>query len=981
MTDKTRDLDLARFRSRLESEQGPKYWRSLDELAEDDSFQEFLKQEFPEQAHAMDDGVDRRSFVKLMSASFAMAGLAACKLPPEQIVPYVQKPEEIIPGKPLYFATAMPVSGVATGLLVESHMGRPTKIEGNPQHPASLGASDAYHQASVLGLYDPDRSDAVRYLGEVSTWTDFLAALQRSLAALKPRQGAGFRLLTETITSPSLGDLIRKTLAQYPQAVWHQYEPLTPAVHDTVYHFERANVIVALDSDILGSGPGHLRYARDYASRRRLSDGARTMNRLYAVGPQMTVTSSIADNRLPIRASEVEGFAASVLQAVGGAASGGGSAHQPWIAALAKDLLANRGASIVVAGDDQPATVRATVDAINAALGNVGQTVTRIAPLEVQPVDQLQSLRTLVADMQAGRVQSLVMLGGNPVYNAPADFNFAAALNRVPFRAHLSAYYDETSERCHWHIPDAHYLESWGDARAYDGTVSIIQPLIAPLYNGRSAWEVMGGVLGDFRAPHDIIRDYWRANAPQAASDDGWRKILHDGAFAAPVAAAAPAVVPPATPRSAQTATGLEIIFTADPNVYDGRFGNIGWLQEAPRPMTKISWDNVAMFSPNTARRLGLQTRDALGGAVVDMVEIELAGRRVEAPIWIVPGQADDTVVVALGLGRTRAGRVGNNVGFNAYALRTSSAMRFASGVQVRKTGNTYKIACTQGHFRMEDRGTVQAAPLATYLANPGFARGHDAETEHLDLYPEYPYDEYRWGMAVDTSVCTGCNGCVIACQAENNIPIVGKSEVLRQREMHWLRIDRYFEGDAANPAVYNQPVMCQHCEKAPCEPVCPVEATSHSDDGLNDMTYNRCIGTRYCSNNCPYKVRRFNFLAYSDFDTESLKLQRNPDVTVRSRGVMEKCTYCVQRIREGRRQAEKEGRKVRDGEVVTACQAACPTQAIVFGDINDSNSRVAKLKNTPLNYGMLTELNTQPRTSYLATVRNPNPEIPAEQA
>lgn len=987
MTTKDAELDLSTFRARLEAEEGPKYWRSLEELAEDENFREFLFEEFPRQAGPMEEGTDRRGFMKLMGASFAMAGLAACRAPVEHIVPYVNKPEEILPGRPLFFATAMSLSGVATGLVVESHEGRPTKIEGNPEHPASLGASGAFHQASVLDLYDPDRSPAVRYLGEVATWGDFLTSLQKQLEQTGAAQAGGVRILTETISSPTLGAQIRALLARFPGAVWHQYEPLGVnnvregarlafgGYVDTIYDFEKANVIFSLDSDFLNSGAAHLRYTRQFADRRRVSSGAKTMNRLYAIGPTLNVTAGMADNRLPVRALDVEAFAREVAAGLGiGLPSGTASPHAGWVAALVRDLQANRGASVIVAGEGQPAAVHALAHAMNQALGNVGTTVTHITPVEVEPVDQVASLRQLVADMNAGRVSTLMMLGGNPVFTAPVDFNFADALSKLPFRAHLSAYYDETSERCQWHIPEAHYLESWGDVRAFDGTVSIIQPLIAPLYNGKTGTEFVGAVLSDMRSAHDMVRDRWMA---QLGGEEGWRRALHDGLIpntALPATSVAVTTLPPATERPGPAGGGaLELIFTADSTLYDGRFANNSWLQELPKPMTKLVWDNVAMVSPATAARLGLENET--------VVELRFGGRKVSAPVWVMPGQADDSVMIQVGHGRTRAGRVGNGTGFNAYSIRNSGALSFGPGLELHKTGATYKLACTQGHQRMEGRQLVRAATLGGYLENPAFAKTKlDLDEHPPELYPEYRYDEYRWGLTVDTSVCVGCNGCVAACQAENNIATVGKKEVLRQREMHWLRIDRYFEGSDANPKVLHQAVLCMHCEKAPCEPVCPVEATSHSDDGLNDMTYNRCVGTRYCSNNCPYKVRRFNFFQYSDFETESLKLGRNPNVTVRSRGVMEKCTFCVQRIRRGRRAAEREGRRIGDGDIVTACQAACPSRAISFGDLNDKQADVTRLKASPLNYGLLVELNTQPRVSYLATVRNPNPEIEADR-
>ena len=992
MTTTSQPLDLEAFRARMTALDGPRYWRSLEELSEDEDFREYLFEEFPRQAGGMEEGVDRRSFMKLMGASFALAGLAACRAPVERIIPYVEKPEDIIPGKPLFFATAMPLSGVLTGILVESHEGRPTKIEGNPQHPASLGASDAYQQASVLGLYDPDRSDSLRYVGEISTWGNFLTALRQRLDGLRARGlQSGLRILTETITSPSLATQIRTVLAQYPGAVWHQYEPVGSGsgragsrlafgrYADSVYRFDRADVIVALDSDFLSFGPGHLRYARDFADRRRVSGGQTTMNRLYVAESTMSSTGGIADHRLSLASSEIERLARALASTlgVGGAAAATPAApeHAAWLSALARDLQEHRGRSLIVVGESQPPAVHAIGHAINQLLGNVGSTIVHIGPIEPVPVDQLESLRQLVTDMKGGRVAALLIVSGNPVYTAPADFDFATALSRVPFRAHLSAYYDETSERCDWHIPEAHYLESWGDGRAYDGTVSIIQPLIAPLYNGKSAWELVGAMLNDTRSAHDLIRDYWRAQLGGGESDEGWRRMLHDGFLAGsslpPIAVSA--AVPPADTGTLPATAGLEVVFHADANLYDGRFANNGWLQEVPRPMTKLTWDNVALVSPRTAAALGIENQD--------VIELRQQGRSLRLPAWVMPGQADKTVSVQLGFGRTRAGRVGSNVGVNTFALRTSNTLHFGRGLEIRKTGENYPLACTQGHFSMEGRNIVRAGSLAQYIAKPDFALTEADHGQHPDLYPDYPYNDYRWAMAIDTSVCVGCGGCIVACQAENNIPVVGKKEVLRQREMHWLRVDRYYEGDPANPKVLSQPVLCMHCEKAPCEPVCPVEATSHSDDGLNEMTYNRCVGTRYCSNNCPYKVRRFNFFGYSDFDTESLKMQRNPHVTVRSRGVMEKCTYCVQRIREGRIEAEKGDRRVRDGEIVTACQASCPTQAIVFGDLNDAASRVSKLKKTPLNYAMLAELNTHPRTTYLATVRNPNPALKTDKA
>jgi len=979
----SKSLDFTEFRKRVGDLRGKEYWRSLEELARDeDSFDEFFHQEFPQQALALDKGVHRRDFMKLMGASVAMAGLAACKQPAETIVPYVRQPENTIPGQPIFFATAMTLGGYASGVLAESHLGRPTKIEGNPDHPSSLGGSDAFMQASVLGLYDPDRSQVVRHVGDVATWSDFIAALQPVL-----KNPGGIRLLTQTITSPSLGAQVQALLTALPGMKWHQWEAVNrdnvregarlafgSYVHP-VYHFDKANVVVSLGSDFMGTGPGHLRYARDFMNRRRVRKGTTSMNRLYAFESMPTSTGTSADHRWPVRPSEMESIARELSSA---------SPAQSHIAAIARDLKANAGASIVIAGDEQPPAVHALAHAINQALGNHGTTITLTESPEIAPTNQLESLRALVTDMNAGAVQALIILGGNPVFDTPADFKFIDAFQKVPFRAHLSPYYDETSELVHWHIPETHFLETWGDGRAHDGTVSIQQPLIAPLYNGRHASEVLGAMLGGLdQSPYDVVKSFWFS---KGLNDVTWRKALHDGLIAnSAMPASAAAASNPATQQPSNPSTGLELEIKADPTIYDGRFANNGWLQELPKPQTKITWDNVLIVSPKTAAEQKIGPDDAMiNEKTTRLAEVTYRGRKMQLPVWLMPGQPDNVLTIFFGYGRKRAGKIADGVGFNTYALRDSDALHHASGVQVSGSDDTYRVACTQEHQSLNvketggERGIIRSASFAEYQKDPEFAARVEAEPEDESMWPRYKYEGHAWGMVIDTSVCTGCNGCVIACQSENNISIVGKAEVLREREMHWLRIDRYFRGPVENPEVYNQPVPCMQCENAPCEPVCPVGATSHSSEGLNDMTYNRCVGTRYCSNNCPYKVRRFNFFGYADYDTPALKPMRNPDVTVRTRGVMEKCTYCVQRVNAARITAEKEDRRVRDGEVTTACAQACPTEAIVFGDINDPNSRVHQLKLEPTNYGLLEELNTRPRTTYLAAVRNPNPEIKA---
>ena len=1003
------------------------FWRSLEEQAGDPAFQERLYNEFPSQIEAITDPVARRTFLKLMGASLALAGVTACtKQPAEKIVPYVRQPEELIPGKPLFYATAMPLGGVATGLLVESHEGRPTKIEGNPLHPDSLGATDVFAQAAILGLYDPDRSQTLRNLGEIRPWSSFLGTMNAALTAQKPLKGAGLRILTESVSSPTLAAQIRDLLSRFPSAKWHQWDPASRdnaragsklafgEFLDAHYRFENADVILSLDADFLGCGPGALRHAREFAARRR-PENAERMNRLYAIESMPTSTGARADHRLPLKPSAIGSMAWLLAAGVGvatarasQAAAGGsavptgevlpggiGASHisaetmRKWIAAVAKDLQAHRGRSLVIAGEGQPPAVHALAHAMNQALGNAGKTVVYTQTAEAEPVNQLESIRDLVADMNAGKVDLLVIVGGNPVYSAPVDLRFADALNKVQLRVHHSLYDDETSALCQWQIPEAHFLEAWSDARGADGTVSIVQPLIAPLYGGKSAHEVLASMSDrPERSGHDIVREHWKIDKDETQ----WRRWLHDGvmadsAFAPKTVTVAQSAIESAirNPQSAMATSGLEISFRNDPSVLDGRFANNGWLQELPKPITRLTWDNAVITSPATADKLKASERPSFQGGehgqiITDVVELKFKGRSVRGALFAVVGHPDDCVTVHLGYGRARGGRIALGAGFNATAIRTADALSFGTGVEVAKTGDTFSLACTQYHHLMEGRGMVRAITREEYLKDPKSVHEgpgmEPAPPKTLTMYPEVKYDGYKWGMAIDVNSCIGCNACVVGCQSENNIPVVGKEQVLRGREMHWLRIDTYYRGETTNPETYFQPVPCMHCENAPCEVVCPVGATVHSHEGLNDMVYNRCVGTRYCSDNCPYKVRRFNFLLYQDFDTPALKLGRNPDVTVRSRGVMEKCTYCVQRINSAKIDSEKQDRTVRDGEIKTACEQACPADAIVFGNLNDPNSRVAKLQGEVRNYGLLAELNTRPRTTYLAAVRNVNAEL-----
>jgi molybdopterin-containing oxidoreductase family iron-sulfur binding subunit len=949
--------------------------------------------EFPPHAAEWPDALDRRRFLQLAGASLALAGFQGCtRQPVESIVPYVRQPEEIVPGRPLFYATVMTLGGYAHGLLVESHEGRPTKIEGNPSHPASLGATDVFSQAAILGLYDPDRSQLLTELGGVRTWPDFVQAIRARIPALASLQGEGIRILTETVTSPTLAAQIGAVIDRFPRARWHQWEPVTRdavrrasraalgELRETRYNLRPADVIVSLDADFVTAGPGAVRRARDFADRRRVRGPEADMSRLYVVESAPTLAGTLSDHRLAVRAAAVPAIAAALARALGVPEAAGGSAvleesQTRFVRAAAADLLARRGRCVVIPGEYAPAAVHVLAHAMNHHLRAFGATAVHSEPVEPVPVDQAGSLHDLVEDMRAGRVDLLAILGGNPVLNAPAETRFAEAMLKVAMRFHLAPEEDETSEYCQWHVPEAHFLEAWSDARAFDGTTSIAQPLIEPLYGGRSAHEVMAVFLEESPRPGlEILREHWRKKAGEADFEAFWRRSLHDGvvegtalpvlrvALRAEAVRQAIASVRPPSPE------GLEVILRPDPSVHDGRFANNGWLQELPRPLSKVTWDNVAHVAPATARRLGLATGD--------VVQIAASGATARLPVWILPGHPEGSLTAHLGYGRRRVGRVGRGVGADLYPLRTA-ASPWDFEAQVTPTGQRTALATTQEHFRMEGRHLVRHGTLADLRRDPSFVRAiEEPPGREESFYPAHPYPGRAWGLSIDLSVCIGCNACVVACQAENNIPVVGKEQVRLGREMHWLRIDRYDEGPEEAPAVHHMPVMCMHCEQAPCEVVCPVGATNHSSEGLNDMVYNRCVGTRYCSNNCPYKVRRFNFLQYSDERTPVLKLGRNPDVTVRSRGVMEKCTYCVQRINRARIDAEAAGRPVRDGEVVTACQQACPTQAIVFGDINDRQSEVARWRSEPTHYGLLEELNTRPRTTYLAKLSHPNPDL-----
>jgi molybdopterin-containing oxidoreductase family iron-sulfur binding subunit len=1025
------------------------YWRSLAQIEEHPEFRAALEREFPEGASELPEGVTRREMMMLLGASLSLAGLAGCRRPVEEIVPYVTAPEEIVPGIPRYYATTMPFRRSAYGLIVESHEGRPTKIEGNPSHPSTLGASSSRVQASVLGLYDPDRSQSVTLHGSRKSWSDFVTAWGQLSQAHAADGGASLAVLSESFSSPTLARLASELRARYPKLQWATYEAVSDENRlaglrsatgrdvDLMLRLDRASVILALDADPLLNDPEMIRHARGFADGRRAGASGGTMNRLYAVEGVYSLTGAMADHRLRLESRQIAPFlaalAARLAPPAAGSLTGAGvpGVDPRWIDALAKDLQANRGKGLIVAGERQPAAVHAAVCALNTSLGNTGKTVSYYETKDAA-LASVSSLASLVSSMKAGAVQTLVILGGNAVFDAPADLDFASAMAKVPHSIVLGHAVDETSSKAEWHIPRAHYLESWGDARAVGGTLSVVQPLILPLFGGRTPVEVLGLMVGGQDRPgYDIVRETWKPILGEADFDKKWNRVLHDGLLpgselpevvpnltAQPLtelarsvgrlraggASASPAEALAEVGGTGATGSGaapggsrsdLEVVFLPSPSLHDGRFANDGWLQELPDPLTKLTWDNPALVSPKTAETLGLASED--------LVRLDYAGRSLELPVSILPGMADGVVALILGYGRQRAGRIGSGVGFDTFTVRTSKAPGFDGGAKLTKLARTYPLSSTQNHGSMEGRPIVRESTLTelrSELASkpagaesahagdsagapkgggiPGALGVFEEEPHHFSLWKEHAYDQGpQWGMTIDLNTCIGCNACMVACQSENNVPVVGKIQIKKSREMHWLRVDRYFSGEpSGSPEMVFQPVPCMQCEDAPCEQVCPVAATVHDAQGLNVMVYNRCIGTRYCSNNCPYKVRHFNFFNFTKDTPDILKLAMNPDVTVRSRGVMEKCTYCIQRINRAKIDAKLAGRALRDGDVKTACQQACPASAIEFGDLRDRSSRVVKAKADPRNYALLDELNTKPRTTYLAKVRNPNPDL-----
>jgi MoCo/4Fe-4S cofactor protein with predicted Tat translocation signal len=972
----------------------PQYWRSLDHLADTPEFREWMQREFPAGASEMMDGASRRSMLKVMAASFGLAGLAACTRPEFHLSPSVRGREDYVPGTPYLFSSAFTLNGHAYGLLVQTYDGRPTKIEGNPDHPSSLGAATALAQASVLSLYDPDRSQKVLDGGKDSTWEEF----ETRLRGISLGDGTGLRFLSDTVVSPTLESLRSQALSKFSKAKWVEYESIARdneragtvmafgQALNVLPQFDKAKVILSLDGDFLGVDSPTPLPTKLFSKRRRAEseEDLEKISRLYVVESQFSLTGANAEHRLRMRGAEVKQFALDVLNAIGGTAAAGNDKRSKFIAAVAKDLRAAGAEGLVVAGPRQPGAVHALAHALNQTIGSTAVAFTK-PPAPDRVESGVDALKALAAEMTSGQVTTLIILGGNPAYTAPADLQFTAALSKVANSIYLGADVNETAAGVKWHLPEAHYLETWGDARSADGTVAIQQPMIEPLFGGKSALELVAMVADSKdRKGLDLVRNYWKSQWPAASAENTWKKTLNDGVIAAPASAAVKPTIDIAKVRAAVAATpnaatsGVEVAFIPSPSAWDGRFANNAWAQETADPITKLVWGNAVLISPAMAKARSLKDGD--------MVSLSRGSYKMDGAVMIQPGQADDCVTISLGYGRARCGQVGKDIGFNAGLIRTSDGFWYGSDVNIGLTGGTFVHATMQEHGTLEGRPVYREATVEEYKKEPKIIEEMQELPELTSIYPEVKYEGQQWGMAIDLGACTGCSACVVACQAENNIPVVGKDQVLRGREMHWLRVDRYYVGSEDDPRAVEQPVPCMQCENAPCENVCPVAATTHSSEGLNDMAYNRCVGTRYCANNCPYKVRHFNFLDWHknflhrrNWEPAMMSMVYNPDVSVRMRGIMEKCTYCVQRIQEARITAKTDNRReIREGEVVTACQQTCPADAIAFGNINDPNSRVAKLKKQERNYAMLAELDVKPRTTYLARLRNSNPELEA---
>lgn len=1028
----------------------PTMWRSMAELEKSPAFEEILQREFPRGADVyQDSGLSKRDFMKLMGASIALAGvgLAGCRRPEAYLVPFNKGVEWSIPGKFLYYASAMPIRQGAMPLIVSTVDGRPTKLEGNPLHPFSNGGTDGFTQASVLDLYDPNRSKVFKQGGSEVSAETFEAFLKQTAQS----GGQGVAFLVERKNSPTRDRLRAELEAKYPGLLWVEYEPLgdgeaAKAAAATfgqgirlLPKFENADIVLALDSEFTNTSDKGVGFAAGFYPRRHPDQKNGSMNRLYVVENHYSTTGGLADHRLRCKASDIGEFArqlaekvaaesgnSALASAAGSAPKSGVHFDDKWVTECAKDLVAHKGRSLVIVGEQQPAWVQALVLAINGALGGLGSTLTGLTTGE-KPAASITDLATAIS---SAAVKTLFIFGGNPAYNAPANLGFAELLKKVHTSVRLGLFEDETSKVSTWHVPAAHFLEAWGDVRTYDGTYTAIQPMILPLWNGVSELEILAQLAGRPKPTGpEIVRETFSTAYGDTA--DAWNSLLRVGfqpesRFAeAPLSANASALTSLTGGVQPVPAGGLELVFLQSSSVDDGRYANNSWLQETPDFETKVTWDNVALVSPATAKRLGIRVNnlvwtDAIAelsntfsedvvknedtfDIVADIIEIKAGKDTIRAAALVAPGHADDSISIALGYGRTEVSALMEGVGFNAYPLRTSDSPRFRTGIEVSKTRDRYPLARTQEAQSMHGRDLFREGTLKRYQEDPKFAQtmgmdGHIPPNLSLYSHPKLTSEE-QWAMTVDLNTCSGCNACLVACQAENNVPVVGKEQVRKNRDMAWIRMDRYFAGDPEDPEMLAQAVMCQHCENAPCETVCPVNATVHSEDGLNLMAYNRCIGTRYCANNCPWKVRRFNYFDYNERPIESLylgplnkkgmadslKLQKNPNVTVRMRGVMEKCTFCIQRIEDAKisRLVEAGARNKNEVPVhafKTACQQACPSDSLVFGNKKDKNSEVARLRNSDRAFVMLKYLNTTPRVSYLARIKNPNTEMPGAE-
>ena len=1016
---------------------GRAYWRSLGEYARTPDFEEWLHREFPKGAAEWEnDPLSRRTFLRLMGASLALAGLSlsGCRRPEAHLVPFTQSPEWVVSGKKMSFATAQPRRRGSLPLLATTFDGRPVKMEGNPLHPVSQGATDNHAQASLLDLYDPARRRFRTRGNQKATPEEWSAEIKRIREEASKSAGSSLAILAEETLSPSRERLRAELLRQFPQATWAVYDPLNSGRDlaasalafgpgtDFRPQLSAASTILSLDCDFLGSDEGDLPDTRGFASGRRARKPGDKMNRLYVAEPKFSLTGTMADHRLRLRASATGALLlelARQIRSIQPSAELNTLLQQApdlplpkdvdsaWIRECAADLVAHGKTSLILVGRRQSVTIQAIALALNASLGAVGTTLLVTPQLSSPAI----SLSALADKIRRGSIRTLVLLGGDPVYNAPADLDWASLQASIPSTLHLSPFFNATSARTTWFIPGTHYLEAWGDTLAVDGSYLSIQPTIQPLWGGESQLEFLTALTDQPKAVGPSVIRETLASRTKLTGDkleQAWQDFVREGFVPTSIVGSSRSIntsaIAPLLSSIDPTPTGdtaaLEAVFAHSGAVDDGRYGNNGWMQEWPDPMTKLTWDNAILISKETADSLGLKNELNKGTLIADVVLATLAGRTVEAPILIAPGHVNFAVTLPVGYGQENLGPVAKGSGFDAYRLRSSTEDYLTQGLTLKRTGRTRELAVTQEHQVMEGRDLVREATVKEFEEKPDWVKkvGMDAHNPPNQSFYKNPKltGDHQWAMVIDLSTCTGCNACVTACTAENNIPIVGKDQVIKGREMHWIRVDRYYTGEPEEPESVSQPVACMQCENAPCETVCPVNATVHNEEGLNVMAYNRCIGTRYCANNCPYKVRRFNFFDYNQRSLdklylgplapkgteETIKLQKNPNVTVRMRGVMEKCTFCVQRIEEAKIGARVRARdsadlKIPSGTLQTACQQACPADAIVFGDLKNEKDEVGKLRALPQNYSLLDYLNVGPRLTYLGRIRNPNPAMP----